>query len=328
MGVDDHGEAHGDHGHDDHGHDDHGHDDHHDDDHAAHGKPFPFAPFDSPWRITAPIMILAILAVGAGYLNAPIFGIYWFEHHTESSIGLPIDHGDEHSEEGDDHSEDEGDHSEDDADHSDEDAAGAVLTGFGGGGSAVVSGGAFVAAGDYEAPGPFKIPPPPKPTWAIVLQFAVTPVVLAFGLALGLSTAVFGGRKNPFSWFVGWTERNRVVGAVHRFLVNKLQLDFLYENVIVRAVAYPIAKAANWTNQHVIDGAVNAVGKSGKASGEFVYKYIDQGLVDGAVNASGTAASEGGHALQPVQSGKVNQYGALLFGAAAIGAILLIILNG
>ena len=34
-----------------------------------------------------------------------------------------------------------------------------------------------------------------------------------------------------------------------------------------------------------------------------------------------------GEALQPVQSGKVNQYGALLFGAAAVGAIVLVIVN-
>ena len=50
-------------------------------------------------------------------------------------------------------------------------------------------------------------------------------------------------------------------------------------------------------------------------------------VVDGAVNASGTIASETGHGLQPMQSGKVNQYGALLFGAAAVGAIVLVILN-
>ena len=162
-----------------------------------------------------------------------------------------------------------------------------------------------------------------------MLRYAVLPVVLAVGLALGLSVAVFGGRKTPiFSWFVGWTERNRLVGWVHNFLVNKLYLDYLYENVIVHAIAYPISKAMYWINQHVIDGAVNAVGETGKATGEFTYKYLDQGLVDGAVNASGTAASESGHALQSVQSGKVNQYGALLFGAAAVGAIVLIILNG
>jgi NADH-quinone oxidoreductase subunit L len=31
--------------------------------------------------------------------------------------------------------------------------------------------------------------------------------------------------------------------------------------------------------------------------------------------------------LRPVQSGKVNQYGALLFAAAAIGALVLVIIN-
>jgi NADH-quinone oxidoreductase subunit L len=45
------------------------------------------------------------------------------------------------------------------------------------------------------------------------------------------------------------------------------------------------------------------------------------------VKASGVVASESGHALQPIQSGRVNQYGALLFGAATVGAILLILLN-
>ena len=32
-------------------------------------------------------------------------------------------------------------------------------------------------------------------------------------------------------------------------------------------------------------------------------------------------------ALQPVQSGKVNMYGALLFGAAAVGALVLVLVN-
>ena len=38
-------------------------------------------------------------------------------------------------------------------------------------------------------------------------------------------------------------------------------------------------------------------------------------------------ASESGHAAQSVQSGKVNQYGALLFGAAAVAAVVLVIVN-
>ena len=95
----------------------------------------------------------------------------------------------------------------------------------------------------------------------------------------------------------------------------------------MHGIAYPISRAAYWTNQHIIDGVVNAVGKGGRRTGDLVYKYIDQGLVDGAVNGSGTTARGAGGALQPVQSGKVNMYGALLFGAAAVGGLVLVLVN-
>ena len=294
--------------HADHGHDDHGHDDHH----APHGRPLPFAPHDSPWKITAPIMILAILAVGSGYLNAPAFSIYWFEHQTESSIGLPIDHGDEHAAEGDDHGDEE----------HDEDAV--AIT-------ELASGGAPMASADddahhYEPSGKFQVPAPPTFTWSAAIWPGLTLVALFGGISLMLSMAVFGGRRNVFSPLVGLTQRSKPIGALHTFLVNKLYLDHLY-GIIIRGVAYPISKAAYWFNQNVIDGIVDGAGKGGKRTGEWVYRNIDQRVVDGAVNASGLAASEGGHALQPVQSGKINQYGALLFGAAAVGAIVLILTN-
>ncbi len=143
-------------------------------------------------------------------------------------------------------------------------------------------------------------------------------------VSLFISKAVFGEGHSPLK---GLTQRNKVLGAGHQFLVNKYYLDALYENVIVRAVAYPISRAAYWTNQHILDGIVNAVGKGGKRTGELVYQYVDQGLVDGAVNGSGATARGAGGALQPVQSGKVNLYGALLFGAAAVGALVLVLVN-
>ncbi len=59
-------------------------------------------------------------------------------------------------------------------------------------------------------------------------------------------------------------ERQAPLRVGHNFLVNKYYLDALYENVIVRGVAYPISKAAYWTNQHILDGIVNSVGKGGK----------------------------------------------------------------
>ena len=41
--------------------------------------------------------------------------------------------------------------------------------------------------------------------------------------------------------------------------------------------------------------------------------------------APGSVTEGSGEALRPVQSGKVSFYGALLFGAAAIGALILVI---
>ena len=55
--------------------------------------------------------------------------------------------------------------------------------------------------------------------------------------------------------------------------------------------------------------------------------WADAKIVDGAVNGSGWAASEAGHAMQSTQSGKIGQYGALLFGAATVGAIVLVLVN-
>ena len=70
-----------------------------------------------------------------------------------------------------------------------------------------------------------------------------------------------------------------------------------------------------------------ASASAAREAGDWVYRNIDQRVVDGAVNGTGAVAEGTGEALQPVQSGKVSQYGALLFGAAAIGALVLVIVN-
>jgi NADH-quinone oxidoreductase subunit L len=63
-GHDDHAHGHDDHGHDDHGHDDHGHEDH------GHGH---HAPHESPVVMLAPLAVLALGAVAAGYVFDPYF---------------------------------------------------------------------------------------------------------------------------------------------------------------------------------------------------------------------------------------------------------------
>ena len=167
------------------------------------------------------------------------------------------------------------------------------------------------------------IPEPAAFEWVKALP-SILLVLAGFLVSLALSKQVFGTAASKWK---GLTKRNPVLGAGHRFLVNKYYLDDLYEKVIVYGIAHPIAAAAYWTNQHVLDGIVNAFGIGGRKTGEWVYKNIDQRLVDGVVNGSGTVARGAGGALQPVQSGKVSLYGALLFGSAAVGALVLVLVN-
>ena len=60
---------------------------------------------------------------------------------------------------------------------------------------------------------------------------------------------------------------------------------------------------------------------------DFGDSSLAKGWVDGIVNGSGATAQGAGSTLQPTQSGKVNLYGALLFGSAAVGALVLVLVN-
>ncbi|MEO1061484.1 MAG: NADH-quinone oxidoreductase subunit L [Actinomycetota bacterium] len=109
-------------------------------------------------------------------------------------------------------------------------------------------------------------------------------------------------------------------------LEQKYYLDHLYEQGMVAGTKGPLARATYWFNQNVIDRIVDLAGISARKTGEVVYDYVDQAVIDGAVNGAGWTAEGSGEALRTVQSGKVQQYGSLLFGAAAVLAILFVIL--
>jgi NADH-quinone oxidoreductase subunit L len=291
-------DAHDAHGHDAHGHDDHGLDDHGlDDHHGAHA-----APHESGRLILVPICILAFLSIFAGFLQAPAFGEgfeklkKWVE---PAAVVVALDE--------------------------------AALEASAGEGLRILP--ASEEEGAEKLCG-FKAPPSgeacffPSVThapfsWA---KAGVATIIVFAGYAISfvMCGLVFGARPTKLQ---GLTQRNKLLGAGHAFLVNKYYLDHLYEKVIVHGVAHPISKAAYWINQNVIDGIVNAVGIGGRKTGGWVYRNIDQRVVDGAVNGSGAAARGTGGALRPVQSGKVSQYGALLFSAAAVAALVLVIVN-
>ena len=102
-------------------------------------------------------------------------------------------------------------------------------------------------------------------------------------------------------------------------LVNKYYFDHLYTDVIAGGVKGPIARAAYWFNQNVLDGIVNGVaaGVTVRSAG---------GPTSTSTRVSSTAPSTAPAPLSealrpgaaPLQTGKVQQYGALLFGGAVV----------
>jgi len=235
-------------------HDSHDAHDAHATDHADHG------PHESGWRITLPLVLLAILALGSGFLNAVPFGEKWeritkWVEPRHSEFAPELHHA------------------------------------------------------------PF--------TWSKAgLSLAI--VFVGIALSWGISTMLYTRKDKRL---VGLTERNSALRVGYNFLMNKYYLDALYEKVIVKAIAGPIAAAAYWFNQNVLDGILHAVARTSRVVAGWMYRNIDQRVVDGTVNNSGKATKGFGGVLAPTQSGKVSQYGALLFSAAAVAALVLVIIN-
>jgi NADH-quinone oxidoreductase subunit L len=150
-------------------------------------------------------------------------------------------------------------------------------------------------------------------------------------IAVLSSVAIAIGAGGAYAWFWkglgphGITAKNKVARAGYRLLENKYYLDHLYTGIIAGGVKGPIARAANWFNQHILDGIVNGVGKGAQVGGRFVYEKIDQGVIDTLVDETGHGAEGSGGFLRRQQTGKVQAYGAYLFAGAALLAAIFVI---
>ena len=147
-------------------------------------------------------------------------------------------------------------------------------------------------------------------------------VALGFFAALFVCKALYAEKRAPF---YGLTQRSAPLRAGYTFLWNKYYLDDFYDKVIVAGLIGPIAKGAYWVHMNILDGFVDLVGKFFAAFGKWTYKYVDQGVIDASVNGAGRGASGAGGGLRFIQNGKIQQYAAILFGAAALGALALVI---
>jgi NADH-quinone oxidoreductase subunit L len=294
------GAAAGEHGGDE--HDAHAHDAHDGDNatatHDSHDTHR--GPHESGVLITAPIAILAVLAIFSGLFNATPFGESWeyMKKWVEPRAVEVI--SESHS---------------------------------GGPGEAFVLAVPNAESGYSDSPCGKETPKDgvcyapqvnhAKFKWSKAL---LSLAIVFAGIAISwMLSAAFYGRRDPR--LVGLTQRNVIARTGYRLLANKYYLDRLYERGIVSAIVGPLARSAYWFNQQVLDGILHAVARVSRAAAQVVYRDIDQRLVDGAVNASADVTKAAGTTVQPIQSGRVGHYGALLFATAAVAALVFVILN-
>ncbi|MBJ7398247.1 MAG: NADH-quinone oxidoreductase subunit L [Ilumatobacteraceae bacterium] len=287
------------------GHTDHSAHDAHDahDAHAVHDSHDAHAssgPHESGLLITVPLIILSVLALSSGFLNATPFGESWerMKLWVEPRAAEVIDET---------HSGGPGE------------SLVVILPSAEDSHSKSVCGSAQPEKGICYAPqlnhAPFK--------W-LKAMMSLAIVFLGIAVSWVLSFRLFTKRDPRL---VGLTQRVKILGVGHKFLVNKYYLDDFYEKIIVRNIAGPIASAAYWINQNILDGIIHKIASSSRLISGWVYRNIDQRVVDGAVNNSASFTKSVGTAAQPSQSGKVSQYGALLFSAAGVAALVLVIIN-
>jgi NADH-quinone oxidoreductase subunit L len=109
----------------------------------------------------------------------------------------------------------------------------------------------------------------------------------------------------PFAW-------------AYAFVQSKYYLDDIYMGGVVRPIQYPISRAAYWTNQHILDGIVNGIARGTLVTSRHTYDTIDQRGVDFMVNGAAGITGWSGGILRYIQSGNVQRYAAVLFGAVAV----------
>jgi NADH-quinone oxidoreductase subunit L len=147
-------------------------------------------------------------------------------------------------------------------------------------------------------------------------EFLLWVAALSVGAAmLGIAAgwALYGRRR----------ERDPVLqlGPVTTLLENRYYMDDFYLKGIVLPIRDRVSAAVYWTNQKILDGAVNGAGALARAFSRLV-AWFDRRVIDGAVNGAANTAGFTGGLLRYIQSGNVQRYAAFLFAGVVILAIV------
>jgi NADH-quinone oxidoreductase subunit L len=129
---------------------------------------------------------------------------------------------------------------------------------------------------------------------------------------------------------VGWLAYGRVrerdpvlqLGPVTTLLERRYYMDDFYMRGIVLPIRDKVSAAVYWTNQKVLDGAVDGAGALARASARGA-AWFDRTVIDGAVHGIANTAGFTGGILRYFQSGNVQRYAAFLFTGVVILAVVM-----
>jgi NADH-quinone oxidoreductase subunit L len=238
-------------------------------------------PHESGKQMLVPLMVLAVLSVGAGYIGSP----FWqTEPNFETWTATPVL--------------EEGTYPFFEGGEGGEHAAGVM-------GDGVLASGPLLLAAE-EPDGSILHGPP---VWHMDLLLIV---MVVFGLAVAVAWRIYGR---------GAPERDPMMhmGPLTKVLVAKYGFDTFGYRYIVVPVRDKLAPAATWTSNVLIDGAVAGVGKATRSAAHATYRMVDQKVIDGGVNGAAFSAAWWSDRLRRIQSGDVQKYaGALVAGVIVL----------
>ncbi|MEX2324211.1 MAG: NADH-quinone oxidoreductase subunit L [Nitriliruptoraceae bacterium] len=268
-------------------------------------------PHESGKQMVVPLMVLAVLSIGSGYIGSP----FWqSEPNFESWTATPL------LEETTYPFVTAGSHAIDAG--SGVMAAGSAASAASTSGAAATAGSAAtVASASAESTGSSaaylaaaasdgSILHGP-PSWHLDLLIIVL-IVFAAAVALAVK---FYGRGLPEQ------DPTLNMGRLSVVLQNKYGFDDFGYRYIVVPVRDTMARWATWSSNEVLDRIVAGAGKATKQVAMATYRTLDQRVIDGSVNGAAFSAAWWSERLKRIQSGDVQRYA----GALVAGVIVLVL---
>ncbi len=141
-------------------------------------------------------------------------------------------------------------------------------------------------------------------------------VTWAFAVGLGGAILLYVRGLAASQRLLRW----RPAGMIHRWLLNRMYIDELY-NLIVVNMTILVASVFCWIDRHIVDAIVGAAAASVRVASRAA-GVADDKVVDGAVSGFADLAQDIGAAVRMPQTGRIRVYMTLLLSVLTAGVAI------